>query len=311
MHRSAAGLQHELLIHHDDDQLVAGTREFIAEGLRAGGQVLVHGARERLPLLRDAVGEHPRLQYAFDEDVYLQPMRTLFAYQRQLAEGPQPARMWMTGTLPVVPDAAARAAWARYESLVNEALGGFDLHALCTYDARTTPESTLAAARATHPTRTAGAPETRRPSVDYVEPADFLAHPLAGTPGRPTAPPTVTTEVTDRGDLASTRHLLAAESRRASAVPGTVVTDLVTAVNELVTNGLVHGSPPVRVTLWAAPATLACEVSDASGALDPVAGFCHPRDSGGRGLWMARQLVDDLFISRSPDGGTAVLVVQR
>lgn len=305
------GFSHDLLVHDDDGQLIAGTRAFVAEGLRAGGHVLVHTTRDRLPMLREAVGEHPQVEYAYDEDLYVDPMRTLFAYQRGLAQGPQPARMWVTGTVPLVADAAARASWARYECLVNEALGAFDLHALCTYDSRTVPESTLAAARATHPTRAAGTPAMRTPSADFVEPVDFLDHPLAGIPDRPAAPPTLTMEVTHRDGLARTRHLLAAEARRASALSGTAIADLVTAVNELVTNGLVHGRPPVRVALWAVPAALTCEVTDAGAGLDPMTGFRHPPAAGSRGLWMARQLVEDLFVGKAPDGGTAVLVVQR
>jgi anti-sigma regulatory factor (Ser/Thr protein kinase) len=306
------GYSHDLLLHDDDQQLVEGTRAFVGQGLDVGAQVLVHSSRERVALLRDAVGEHPRLQYAFDEDLYVEPISTLFAYQRQLATAPQPAQVWVTGTVPLGADAAAQSAWARYESLVNEALGTFDFHALCTYDTRTLPANVLAAARATHPTVSPGRREHSAPSADYVAPAAFLDHALADVPRRPTTEPAATAEVTARADLARIRHLLRDTADRSSALPAGDVEDLVTAVNEVVTNGLVHGRPPVRVTLWCAPAEVTCEVVDSGGAhLDPMAGFRYPRPTGSRGLWAARQLVDDAFVSAVPGGGSAVLLVKH
>lgn len=306
------GYSHDLLLHDDDQQLVEGTRAFVGQGLAAGAQVLVHSSRERVGLLRDAIGEHPRLQYAFDEDLYVKPISTLFAYQRQLAGGPQPAKVWVTGTVPLGADAAAQAAWARYESLVNEALGTFDFHALCTYDCRTLPANVLAAARATHPTVSPGLREHRTTSADYVTPAAFLDHALADPPRRPTTEPAATAQVTARADLAHLRHLLRDTATRSSTLPAGDVDDLVSAVNEVATNGLVHGRPPVRVTLWSAPAELICEVVDSGVAhLDPLAGFRYPAPTGSRGLWAARQLVDDAFVTAVPGGGSAVLLVKR
>ena len=40
----------------------------------------------------------------------------------------------MTGTVPLGKGRVDQAAWARYESLVNEVLGPYDFHALCTHD---------------------------------------------------------------------------------------------------------------------------------------------------------------------------------
>ena len=74
---------HGLLVHHDDDELVAGTRAFVERGLDSGGQVLVHGTRDRVGLMRGVLDTHPRLEYGFDEDLYQVPTRTLFAYQRR------------------------------------------------------------------------------------------------------------------------------------------------------------------------------------------------------------------------------------
>ena len=76
---------HSLLVHDTDEELVESTRAFVARGLTSGGDVLVHGSRDRVDLMRRVLDPHPRLEYGFDEELYVAPMRTLFAYQRRLA----------------------------------------------------------------------------------------------------------------------------------------------------------------------------------------------------------------------------------
>ena len=167
---------HDLLLHDSDDELVAGITSFVAQGLESGGHVLVHSTKARVAQFKEVLGAHPRLEYGLDEDLYLSPSRTLFAYQRKLAESP-PIELWATGTVPLGDDAAGHPAWGRYESLVNEVLGRFAFHALCTYDTRVLPASTLEAAKLTHPCISTGS--ERVDSPDYLDPADFLSDPRA------------------------------------------------------------------------------------------------------------------------------------
>ena len=104
-----------------------------------GHGLLVHGTRDRVGLMREVLGSHPRLEYGFDEELYLEPIRTLFTYQRRLAERPERTEFWVTGAVPLGQDSAGQAAWNRYESAVNEALAPYPFRALCTYDTRTRP----------------------------------------------------------------------------------------------------------------------------------------------------------------------------
>jgi anti-sigma regulatory factor (Ser/Thr protein kinase) len=308
-HKPHEGYRHDVLVHDDDDDLVTATRGFVERGLTSGGQVLVHGTTSRVGLLREALGAHPRLEYGFDEELYQEPTRTLFAYQRRLAEMSEPLDFWVTGTVPLGRDVAEQAAWARYESAVNEALSGYSFRALCTYDTRTNPASVIEAALATHPT--VNTDLTSRPSRRYVDPATFLARPMARVPGPPETPPSLVATVTGLEDLPQARHLLKTIARGSSALSLAAVDELVTAVNEVTANGVVHGSPPVCVTLWADPTSLTCEVVDSGlGALDPLTGFRYPQEWGPMGLWAARQLVDDLFISLPPEGGCSVLLTK-
>lgn len=296
---------HGLLVHHTDEELVEGTCAFVEEGLASGAQVLVHSTRARVDLLRDVLGTQPGLEYGYDEELYLAPTKTLFAYQQRLAEIPEGSEFWVTGTVPMGRDAAERAAWARYESMVNEALSAFPFRALCTYDARKLPLSVIVAARATH--LTIG---TSRPSPEYVEPASFLRHPLAKVPEPPTSPPSLAMTITRLDDLARARYLLKTTARSSSAVPQQSIQNLVIAVNEVAANGLVHGAPPVRIALWADVGALTCEIVDAgAGTLDPMSGYRYPDETSPMGLWAARQLVDDLFISTAADGGSRLLLI--
>ena len=307
--RTHPDYSHGLLVHHDDDELVEGTRAFVKQGLASGGNVVVRGPKDRVDMMREVLGVHPHLTYGFDEEAYLAPTRALFAYQKLLAESPDATAFWVTGPVPLGHDSAARAAWARYESAVDEALCAYPYRALCTYDTRTCPASVITAARATHSTISDGL--TSRSNPEYVDPAAFLANPLAQVPGPPSSPPSMATTVTLLDELASARHLLRATARSSSAVSQHSFDELLVAVNEVVVNGIVHGSPPVHLRLWAELDTLTCHVVDfGSRLLDPLTGYRRPDMSGPRGLWLARQFVDDLLIGNEPRAGCSVLLTK-
>jgi anti-sigma regulatory factor (Ser/Thr protein kinase) len=299
---------HEVLIHDDDESLVSATRRFVASGLDAGADVLVHSNRSQVALLEDELGSHPRLSYGHDEELYASPTPTLFEYQRQLAARHPGAReLWVTGTVPLGATSAAQAAWARYESAVNEALDTFPLHALCTYDARTTPPAVLATARATHPILNTASGSVPCPA--YRTPADFLATPLAGIPQTPHRTPTLTTRLDVLEDVISLRDLLRTTVRSVSVVPLEAIESLTLAVHEVVTNAFRHGAPPVSVRVWTDLAETVVQVLDAGpGGLDPLAGYRFPDIFRSLGLWVARHEVDALIIDTPPGGGCQVLL---
>ena len=68
----------------------------------------------------------------------------------------------------------------------------------------------------------------------------------------------------------------------------------------------------MHVRLWTELDTLTCQVVDSGpGLLDPLTGYHRPDTSGCRGLWLARQFVDDLLIGNTPGGGCSVLLTNR
>jgi len=303
----AASYSHDLLLHANDDELIEGTRAFVEQGLESGGQVIVHSTAEQVALLRDALGSHPRLEYGLDCELYQSPSTTLFAYERKLAESTEPVQLWATGTVPMGADPAGHPAWSRYESLVNEVLGSYAFHGLCSYDTQALPASTIAAAKATHPCISTGL--HRAASAEYQHPAAFLTDPLAAVPPPPDRRPTVAATLDDLLDLRRARDLMRQQAIGSSALPHETVAGFVTALNEVLTNGLVHGGVPVRLSAWVEPARLTCLVSDSgTGISDSLAGYRYPGPDGPQGLWVARQLCEDLFVRNLPGGGCQVMM---
>lgn len=297
---------HDILLHDSDHELVAATRAFVERGLVSGGPVLVHSSEERVAMLREALGTHPRLEYGLDRDLYLSPSSTLFAYERKLAA--EQVEMWVTGTVPLGDDPAGHPAWTRYESMVNDVLGGYAFHALCTYDTRTLPARTIAAAKAAHPGVSMGGDRTSS-SADYLDPAAFLADPLAGVPDPPPGQPTMTECLQSLTELRRVRHLVTERATSGSAVSRETVDGFVTALNEVLANALTHGRLPVELAVWVDTARLAGRVTDTGpGIPDTLSGYHHRDEVGPSGLWVARQLCEDVIISNPPHGGCSVLV---
>jgi anti-sigma regulatory factor (Ser/Thr protein kinase) len=267
--------------------------------------VLVHSTEERVAMLRDLLGAHPRLEYGLDCDLYLSPSTTLFAYERRMAS--EPGELWVTGTVPFGDDHAAHPAWSRYESLVNQVLGPYPFHALCTYDTRALPAQTIAAARATHPGLGTGAGRTS--SLDYLSPEAFLTDPLAGVPDLSGARPTVTATFHRLDDLGRARRLVARSAESASAVPRNTIEDFITAMNEVLGNGLQHGRAPVELAVWVDTLNLTCRVTDCGpGIEDTLAGYRFPDATSPKGLWLARQLCEDIIIRNRAGGGCEVIL---
>jgi anti-sigma regulatory factor (Ser/Thr protein kinase) len=84
--------------------------------------------------------------------------------------------------------------------------------------------------------------------------------------------------------------------------------DVVTAVGEAVTNGLQHGTPPVRVRAWTADRLARVHVHDRGLTPIPATAGYHrppPEHDRGHGLWIARQLAD-IVTTHTDRGGTTV-----
>lgn len=81
------------------------------------------------------------------------------------------------------------------------------------------------------------------------------------------------------------------------------------ATNEVLSNAVTHGRPPVGVRVWASPTRVTVAVDDRGrGVPDPYAGLVHhPGNGPGDGLRLARRLCDQLLLVTRPDGFTVYL----
>jgi len=84
------------------------------------------------------------------------------------------------------------------------------------------------------------------------------------------------------------------------------VNDLVLIANELSSNVVRHAGGSGNLRLWSDGRAVYCEVSDTGkGLSDPDhAGLrqSRPEATGGRGLWIIRQLSDEVHIQTGPHG---------
>ncbi len=82
--------------------------------------------------------------------------------------------------------------------------------------------------------------------------------------------------------------------------------DLVLAVDELITNAVLHGGGSGCLDLWLAQGRVWFQVSDTGPGLSgPIPDRVPPATTlGGRGLWIAQQLTEQLAIASGPTGTT-------
>ncbi|HYN92970.1 MAG TPA: ATP-binding protein [Pilimelia sp.] len=110
-----------------------------------------------------------------------------------------------------------------------------------------------------------------------------------------------------RGDLAQLRQAVTAHAGRAG-LTGQRLDDFVLAVNEVVTNAVRHAGGRGRLRMWANDEAVCCEIADAGGGIPAERLFPQrppaASTAGGRGIWMARQLCDELAVETGPSGTT-------
>ncbi|MCZ2860422.1 sensor histidine kinase [Blastococcus sp. VKM Ac-2987] len=312
-HPPAGGFPHDALLYDSPDQLVAAGAPFLRAGLDAGEAAVVMTGPASTAALREALDDDPRLQLLDRAELYR--MRTPAAIttlrrlaEKQTADGAR--RVRVVGEIDFGRTEREWLEWERYESVINEALTGWELWGLCAFDTRRLPEPVLESAVRTHPTLVTAA--GRAANDGYTDPAEYLrALPVPDEPLERTAPRLAAADV---ADFIGLRHAVAAELAGVPA-PADVVEDFLLAVDEMASNAVRHGRPPVSLRLWTAPDRMVCTISDGGpGWDDPFAGYgpAHGADlsRGGMGLWLARQLCDHVDISGGAhhpgDGGVRV-----
>ncbi|MCW2677638.1 MAG: putative anti-sigma regulatory factor, serine/threonine protein kinase [Modestobacter sp.] len=297
---------HRALVADSDADLVAAVERFVGDGMAAGEPVVVACTEGTAALLRAVLGDQPATRWAQWSDVFGSGAAAAVTAVRRLAA----RHRTEAGSLVRVvleplagPDPETWREWQRFEAVLDHEVAKEPVLALCVTDTRRVLPPLVATARATHPVLMAADGEHHNP--DHVDPERYLQSlPIPLEPLEETEP---LVQVEAVRDLRGLRRQLAARVAGALLAPGseTALEDFLLAVDEMTTNALRHGRPPVSLRLWAGADRLVCTITDrGAGFEDPFIGYgpAHGEDLslGGMGLWLARQLCDHVDIT--PDG---------
>lgn len=111
----------------------------------------------------------------------------------------------------------------------------------------------------------------------------------------------------DAEQVTEVRHTVASRAKAAD-LRGQDLEDFVLAVNELMTNAVRHGGGRGWLRLWHHGGRVYCEVSDHGHGIAEERLEKRERPApdtvGGWGLWLARQLSEDMTVGTGPAGTT-------
>ncbi|KAB2346013.1 anti-sigma factor RsbA family regulatory protein [Actinomadura rudentiformis] len=303
-------LEHRAFMYGELQQLLDTAVPWLREGVERDEKVVVVVRETGMNAVRDVLGPDGKdVEFYPSEVFYKHPVRTLRDYQGIV----QDARPHTVRALaePVWHGQSPRETreWARYESLINVAFEHSGARALCPYDQSVLPQEIIEHARRTHPKFARG--EDTLHNDSYVHPKDFGN----GCDSmiqlvRPRHAEYRTIESDDLHDI----RAFVGERAVGHGLDTTVARTLVTAVNEVATNAVRHGIPPMGLWIWSDDRDLICEIGDNGfWHADPLTGFLPPESAlqRGFGLWTVRLLVDLVELKAGWDGTFVRLHVRR
>lgn len=303
----AGELVHAVCFYGSDREWLDVCVPFCEAGLADGEPVFAILAPRHAELLQARLDELSNVIFLPRDAQYANPPAALQTLQDQCADRPPGAPPIRLIGEPPAPLGLACDSWIRYEAAINQVVGDRSMRGLCFYPAEELPPDTRAELHRAHPVVvTPGGGHD--PNADYLPPAAFVADRLVMA-SDPLEEHPAAIHLTDP-DAATARHMVA-ELAHSIGLNRDDADNLVLAVNEVVTNAIVHGHPPVRLRGWGVPARVAVIVSDAGpGPADPLAGLrpaSPEREHGGFGLWVAHQLCPEIAMVTSEDGFTVRL----
>jgi len=299
-----AKLAHQAFLYDGAEQFAEAMAPLVRAGAERGDKVLVAAKRASTEALRAELGSDGAAIELHDTlEWHPRPVHRLMAVQRTIAALPPDSRLLALGEPVWTGSAAARREWARYESTINVALADAPLRFICLYDRSELPASILGHGLGTHPEVVEGS--VACPCAAFESPADFVRELDAGgraERGRDHY------DIPFSGDHHAFRGLLAGLAIECG-MSADRAEELVLATNEVVTNSVIHGAPPIVARCWVADGDFVCEVSDGGpGVADPFAGWTLPAPGapGGWGLAVARRICDALEVAGGGHDGSRV-----
>jgi anti-sigma regulatory factor (Ser/Thr protein kinase) len=308
--REHQGFVHSALAYQSQREYLDFVVRFITDGLQMDEAVLVAVPADNLALLRAALsgaggGLPAGLQMADITEVARNPSRFL-AMEGSFADEHPDRRVRIVSEV-FWPGRTEDEflACTQHEALVNGALAGHQVTALCLYDASRLDEDVLASARATHPLMWRCGSLHR--SAEFA-PDDALARcnqPLSAHPGA------VTYMVRKSTDLRPARSF-AVNYAGWVGLSEDGIDDLQLVATELATNSLMYTDGACRLAFWRDHEHLVCEARDMGRFDDPLVGRLHPGSNGpaSRGLFLVNA-VSDLVRTHITTTGTTIQAYLR
>jgi anti-sigma regulatory factor (Ser/Thr protein kinase) len=297
---------HQALLHSGDEELLTAAIPFIQEGLAQGDAVNVLATPAQLAAMRQELGTDARhVQFADVESTAI-PLGPLFSALHHLI-----THLPKTGGGVRVLESRSLTAysigWAqevcRYEAVTNKLLPRSGVQLLCPYDLERLPAQVINGARRSHPELITNG--VVMASNGYID-ATALFHEQDDARDLP-EPTSVMGVLTLPADTFQVQAFLA--SYAVKRLGPERAADFSLAVHEVVTNATVHADP-ATMRVWEQDGNLVCEVNDdGPGLSNPLIGYAPPTlaQTGGRGLWLARQLADLVELHTSSQGTTVRL----
>jgi anti-sigma regulatory factor (Ser/Thr protein kinase) len=296
--RPEAALRHNAFVYESDDEYVARSAAFLKDGLEAGEAALVGNTRDRLAMVRDALGpDADRVVFLDNSSTYTRPARAVAAYYGRFMEHLRRApSVRAVAEFQLGPPSEDWDEWMGYEAITNIAYAHLPVWVVCTYGANRVPDSVLDGVWSTHPEVLTD----RWVESDHFEDPRELVRKLTRDPE-----PLLELRSFSAGeDLELFREQLARELV-AEKVPEATALDMLVAGTEVAANAVTHGGGIDEVRVGRSEGRFVCEVVDrGSGFDDPLAGYLAPRAGTGTGLWVARQLAWRVDSFHSPRGFT-------
>jgi len=298
-----AAFDHEALFYRGTDDFLAGVLAFVHDGLAKDEAVVVAEPRDRLDLLRDALGSDAgSVEFLDMADIGANPSRIIAVWAAAVDRHVGAGRGLRGVGEPAFHGRreAELVECQLHELLLNEAFDdGPAWRLMCPYDERLLPRAVCRGALRAHPMRSTA--QHRLPSVGYAPDghvaalAERLPRPREGVLSGRYGP----------GDAPATRRTVA-HWARSCGLSDEQVGALELAASELATNSLRHGGGQGTVAMWTGPGVAVVEFSDAGHLSDPLSGRLHPPvdQEGGRGLYLVNQLCDLVQVRTSPEGTT-------
>jgi anti-sigma regulatory factor (Ser/Thr protein kinase) len=293
---------HTTLLYDGDRHYAAETGVFLRAGLESGHRALVMAPASRVEAIRRELGRDADEVAVVDDAVAYGPQWNAYRVLLDFVTAAPGVRSSVIAEQPLATRTGVELVdYRRLESAANIVFAEQPVDLLCPYDAGL-PSHLIDIALDAH----GGVREDGcvAPNARFQDPLAVLAD--LSAVARPPADAT-TLDCSHHSDVALVRGLVRTRGVDLGLDRG-LLADLELAVTEVLTNALVHGSPPVLVHVYDEDQTWVWHVQDGGGLpVGPLAGLLPPAAPAdhGYGLWLARQLVAAVDVG-CDDTGTHV-----